>query len=149
MDFVAHVRGNGDRQSLCDHLKGVAARSSENSAKLGLKISGALLGLLHDLGKYSADFQNYLKSAAGIYDQDVDEDYVVAASLKGKIDHSTAGAQLVWQELGGKGPAESLLAQLLAICVSSPRQRGAWMKRCSFSARNAVPASLPATGSVD
>lgn len=119
MDFVAHVRGNGDQQSLCDHLEGVASRSSENSAKVGLKISGALLGLLHDIGKYGADFQNYLKSAAGIYDQDVDADYVDAASLKGRIDHSTAGAQLVWQELGKEGGAESLVAQLLAICVSS------------------------------
>ena len=30
---------------------------------------------------------------------DEDEEFVDAQNLKGKVDHSTAGAQLVWEEL--------------------------------------------------
>ena len=119
MDFVAHVRENGDRQPLRDHLAGVAARATESAEKLGLSAIGEILGLLHDLGKYSEDFQNYLKSAVGIYDQDVDEEYVDARSLKGKIDHSTAGAQLIWQKLSKQGPLGEWAGQILALCVVS------------------------------
>lgn len=49
-------------------------------------------------GKYSADFQNYIKSGTGLFDVD-DTDYVDAKTQKGKIDHSTAGAQWLWQAL--------------------------------------------------
>jgi hypothetical protein len=45
----------------------------------------------------------YLKSAVGLLNQDEDEDYVDAARLKGRIDHSTAGAQLIWFELSKQG----------------------------------------------
>jgi CRISPR-associated endonuclease/helicase Cas3 len=61
-----------------------------------------LIGLLHDLGKYSKEFQDYLKPAVGLVEQDED-DYVDAKSKKGKVDHSTAGAQLIWQELSKQG----------------------------------------------
>ena len=90
MSFIAHVRKNGDRQLLGDHLCGVGAMAAANAAKIRLGTQGELIGLLHDLGKYSQAFQNYLKSAVGLLNQDEDEDYVDAASLKGRIDHSTA-----------------------------------------------------------
>ena len=57
------------------------------------------LGLLHDLGKYSREFQQYLRSAVGLLEQDKDDEYVDPTSKKGKVDHSTAGAQTIWQEL--------------------------------------------------
>lgn len=94
-EFIAHIRRDGERQTLRAHLQGVAIRSKENAEKLDLSRSGEIIGLLHDLGKYSRSFQHYLKSVVGIYDQDIDDEYVDAVSLKGKIDHSTAGAQFL------------------------------------------------------
>jgi len=89
------------------------------ASKIGLQNQGELIGLLHDLGKYSDEFQIYLKSAVGLIDQDED-DYVDAKSKKGKVDHSSAGAQLVWKELSTRdkkmGP---IVGQMLSLCIAS------------------------------
>jgi CRISPR-associated endonuclease/helicase Cas3 len=119
MEFVAHVRKDGGCQSLRDHLSGVAVRAAGSADKLDLALSGELLGLLHDLGKYSKEFQNYLKSATGLLNQDIDDEYVDADSLRGRIDHSTAGAQLIWNELSKRGAIGGLAGQVLALCVAS------------------------------
>lgn len=113
--FIAHIREQGHGlQSLETHLSGVSQLTSEFASKLDLPTHGALIGLLHDLGKYSKAFQDYLRSAEGLLDQD--EDYVAAASLKGKIDHSSSGSQFIWQALSEKAP---LTAQILALCIAS------------------------------
>jgi CRISPR-associated endonuclease/helicase Cas3 len=119
MEYIAHVRVNGDRQWLLDHLWGVGDKASANAAKIGLGTQGELIGLLHDLGKYSDAFQVYLKSATGILNQDEDEEFVDADRLRGKIDHSTAGAQLVWCELEKHGPVGLIVGQMLALCIAS------------------------------
>jgi CRISPR-associated endonuclease/helicase Cas3 len=119
-EFAAHFRASdGEWQSLTKHLRGVATLSAGFASKIGMERVGELLGLLHDLGKYSGAFQNYLKSATGALNQDEDEDWVDAASLKGKVDHSTAGAQLAWDALRETGPTAVAAAQILALCVAS------------------------------
>ena len=116
--FFAHYRPSDNTwQALEDHLHGVGALAAQFSGKLGLQEMGELLGLLHDLGKYSQSFQTYLKSAIGALNQDEDEDWVDAKNLKGKVDHSTAGAQFAWQALGMAGSLET--AQVLALCIAS------------------------------
>lgn len=120
-DFVAHYREtDAEWQSLEAHLSGVARLAGSFAAKLNLAKQGELLGLLHDLGKYSQAFQVYLKSATGQLNQDEDEEWVDAERLRGKIDHSTAGAQFAWHELGSNGQiAQKIAAQVLALCVAS------------------------------
>lgn len=118
--FIAHYRASdGAWQPLADHLLGVAALAQTFSGKLGLGKVGELLGLLHDLGKYSQEFQSYLKSAIGVLNPDADEEWVDAVSLKGKVDHSTAGAQRAWQVLASQGPKAQWLGQTVAVCVAS------------------------------
>jgi CRISPR-associated endonuclease/helicase Cas3 len=118
--FVAHHRQYDDAwQGLTDHLIGVATLASQFADKLGLGDIGELAGLLHDLGKFSQAFQAYLKSATGALNQDEDEDWVDARSLKGKVDHSTAGAQFAWQALGQGGQPEQIAGQVLALCIAS------------------------------
>lgn len=118
--FAAHHRSSDDEwQGLSAHLLGVGALARTSASKVGLDPLGELLGLLHDLGKYSQAFQSYLKSAIGALNQDEDEDWVDAASLKGKVDHSTAGAQMAWQALGKGGQQTAMLAQVLALCIAS------------------------------
>lgn len=52
--FVAHVRASdGSEQSLYDHLTGTAEIAKTLATKIGLPLSGELIGLVHDLGKYS------------------------------------------------------------------------------------------------
>ena len=118
--FAAHHRASdGKWQTLESHLLGVADLASQFAAKLQLSKQGELLGLMHDLGKYSDQFQYYLKSATGALNQDEDEEWVDSEKLKGKIDHSTAGAQLVWQKLSDQNQLGHIVGQILALCIAS------------------------------
>ncbi len=119
MDFIAHIRKD-DRviQSLLQHLLGVGEKAKGFAEKIGLAEQGELIGLLHDLGKYSEEFQNYIKSAEGLINQDED-DYIDSRGMKGKIDHSTAGAQFLFRELSKKGPDGMLIGQILFLCIAS------------------------------
>lgn len=119
MDYIAHVKSDGSKQWLHQHLFGVAELSRQHATKIDIGVAGELLGLLHDLGKYSEEFQNYLKSATGLLNQDEDEDFVDASRLRGRIDHSSAGAQLVWRELSKQGGMGNLVGQILALCIAS------------------------------
>jgi CRISPR-associated endonuclease/helicase Cas3 len=64
---------------------------------------GRLLGLWHDLGKYSEAFQDYLCASAGVDD-------VHHSEVVGRVDHSTAGAKHA-ARFGFAG-------RLLAYCIA-------------------------------
>lgn len=116
---IAHWRESDQTpQYLADHLLNVSKYSLGFSKKIRLEVAGELIGLLHDLGKYSEDFRCYIHSALGLLNPDED-DYVDSRALKGKVDHSSAGAQFIWQTLSKRGERESLIGQLLALCIAS------------------------------
>ncbi len=118
--MYAHLRDDGEKQPLLSHLENVAELASCFAAKFRFPNTGELLGLLHDLGKASEAFQAYLLSATGRLDQDAD-DYVDAQKLKGKIDHSTAGAQWCWfnDSAGPQKLIDPLCRQIIALCLCS------------------------------
>jgi CRISPR-associated endonuclease/helicase Cas3 len=119
MEYLAHVRkSDGEQQSVRAHLHGVSRRAGLYAAKIGLQSFGELLGLTHDLGKCSKEFSDYIRSAAGITDPDA-EDYVDSAGLRGKIDHSTAGAQHVFALLAAQGSAGQIAGTIAALCMVS------------------------------
>ncbi|MCD4741885.1 MAG: CRISPR-associated endonuclease Cas3'', partial [Desulfobacteraceae bacterium] len=112
--FIAHYRDfDQKKQSVNDHLKGVSDICQRLAGKVGMSEAGFILGLLHDFGKYSQQFQSYIQSATGILNPD-DEAYVDANAIQGKIDHATAGAQWIWQRCN-----KSLIGQILAVCLAS------------------------------
>lgn len=117
-EFLAHVRKNGDEQKLLDHLNEVGELASIFAEKINVGNAGRLIGLLHDFGKFSQQFQAYLKSATGLVNPDED-DYIEFSEMKGKIDHSTAGAQLIWQKLHAWGKPGHLVSQILSLCIAS------------------------------
>lgn len=117
-ELIAHIREkDGATQSLAEHLSAVSALAGGFAAKIGLEGAGRLIGQLHDLGKASQVFQNYLRSADGKIGPDEDE-YIDPIAKKGKIDHSTAGAQVVYEAFT-KGPGTSIAAQVYALCIAS------------------------------
>ena len=120
-EFIAHVRGSdGETQLLKSHLLQVAEIAAMNAKKIDWEEAGYVLGLFHDMGKYSKEFQSYIGSATGIINPDED-DYIDVEGKKGKIDHSSAGAQYLWRflrNIGGYGQGE-LSAQVLALCIAS------------------------------
>uniref|UniRef100_A0A1S7LGL9 Putative DNA/RNA helicase. Metal dependent phosphohydrolase. Helicase Cas3, CRISPR-associated, core n=1 Tax=Magnetococcus massalia (strain MO-1) TaxID=451514 RepID=A0A1S7LGL9_MAGMO len=79
------------------------------------------MGLLHDLGKYSSAFQHYIRSHTGLNDFDRD-DANEGKPKRGSVDHSTAGAQLLWQRLEQMEKAstlEKLMFQVMQLCIAS------------------------------
>lgn len=110
---LAHVGDTGS-QLLSEHLSGVAAQCAVMARKLGLERSGELIGLLHDLGKATKVFQDYLLSFT--------RDGEASEHLRGQIDHSTAGAQCILEKISGAQQEDSLhgiVARFLAICIAS------------------------------
>jgi len=121
-DFIAHRRDvDGYIHTVALHLREVSSLASQFSSKIGLPLSGRIVGLLHYFGKYSTAFQVYIKSATGFLNPDVDDEYVNSSGMRGKIDHSSAGAQYVWRSLkkfGQLGQGE-LCGQFLSLCIAS------------------------------
>lgn len=62
-------------QLLLDHLHGVSTLASLFASEFGESDAGKIVGLYHDIGKYSEQFQNYIRH-----------------ETHEKVDHSTAGA---------------------------------------------------------
>lgn len=121
MAFIAHHRDTDLQvQTVAQHLSETGELCRFFAKKLNLEQTGLILGLLHDFGKYSQAFQNYIQSAQGLIDPD-DVCFVDAKANKGKIDHATAGAQYLYEALknyGALGQGE-LCGQLLALCIAS------------------------------
>ncbi|MGM0462113.1 MAG: CRISPR-associated endonuclease Cas3'', partial [Fibrobacterota bacterium] len=108
--YIAHQRKSDKKeQSVVEHLQAVSELANGFTEIIGLPLSGELIGLLHDLGKYSEEFQEYIrfsiKQDSPDFDVDAEEDLNYK---KGKIDHSTAGAQLI-KSVEKKHPAFSFL----------------------------------------
>lgn len=72
-EFYAHIRGDGQRQTVEEHLNGTATRCASFAASFGEEKRGKLLGYAHDIGKCSEAFQKRLLGGP-------------------KVDHATAGA---------------------------------------------------------
>lgn len=114
MDYIAHIRESDEKiQPLKTHLlesKELAERFGE---KLGLKYVAGLCGLLHDIGKFNPDFQQY------IYDAVFDSENMTYK--RGEIDHSTAGGKLIFELLhqDNNTPHEKLLAEIASNAIIS------------------------------
>ncbi|VAW78745.1 CRISPR-associated helicase Cas3 [hydrothermal vent metagenome] len=117
-NLIAHRRKDGLEQPLIDHLAEVGEIAARLAAKIGVAGAGRLIGLLHDFGKFSEKFQKYIGSATGKINPDED-DYVDYKGLKGKIDHSSAGAQWVWLQCSQWGMQGQLVGQILSLCIAS------------------------------
>ena len=91
MKFLAHTKdgkhfiGEENSQTLQDHLKNVSKYMEQFSSDFDAGEIGALLGLVHDLGKYQQKFQDRIRGHSV------------------RVDHATAGAIVLhekWDKLG-------------------------------------------------
>ncbi len=96
MAFFAHSTQRDDRsdwQGLAEHLRNVAALAGEKAAAFDASGLAELTGLLHDLGKYTDDFQRHIAGDAI------------------RVDHATRGAMVAVERFG---PIGMLLAYGIA-----------------------------------
>ncbi|MCC7408367.1 MAG: CRISPR-associated helicase Cas3' [Phycisphaeraceae bacterium] len=119
--YFAHTRlGCGPEQwePLEVHLRQVAEGATKGrdpgqgaadfTGKFASAEWGRVLGLWHDLGKYSGEFQAYLRASSNEQTAEAD---IHVAEIRGRVDHATAGAQHAVQRHGSVG---RLLAYAIA-----------------------------------
>ncbi len=135
--YIAHPDiEHGHHQSVYAHLKAVSGLAGSLAAKIGFAEQGQLIGLMHDFGKYSSAFQNYMRliiAEQTDYNPDRDDssfESSTSKSLKGKIDHSSAGAQWIFNSLFPHylklkqqdeplAPYGLAITQALSMCIAS------------------------------
>jgi CRISPR-associated endonuclease/helicase Cas3 len=103
--YYAHTLPNTSSekwQSLEEHLYNVAELSSEFAEDFGAGEWGYRAGLWHDLGKYSKAFQLYLRDNDDYHEAELHIDGR-KRRYRGKIDHTSAGAQHAVSVLGVLG----------------------------------------------
>ena len=85
---------NNSEQTLKAHLNGVSNLAEKFASEFGENEIGRIAGLYHDIGKYSKEFQKYIRQESNR-----------------KVDHSTAGARELFK-------LKSHLNLIAAFCIS-------------------------------
>ena len=124
MVFPAHIRqtdAGAVIQTSAVHCRNTAAYAGRCLRGVGLEQAGTLAGLVHDCGKFKAEFTRYLESGYG---------------ARGSVNHTFAGVRLLLERYHGEFAAayEDLSAELLAFaagahhglfdCVDEDRKSG-------------------------
>ena len=95
--YFAHTNDSPSREdwhALSDHLKGTGAKAAKFLELVGCSDFGRAAGLLHDLGKYTQEFQRRLDGDPR------------------SVDHSSAGAQVAVERYG------RVAGKMLAFCIA-------------------------------
>lgn len=115
MQYPAHIRMDSDGnppvvQSVEAHCTGVSVLAEQTLKPLGLGTTGRLLGMVHDLGKFTAEFKAYIQRAAN-----------GEPVIRGSVNHTFAGVRLLFEQFHGAECAtmEDLACELLAAAVGS------------------------------
>ncbi|MBQ3570500.1 MAG: CRISPR-associated helicase Cas3' [Methanocorpusculum sp.] len=105
--YLAHINHEtGDTQTLTDHVKGVGKLCKKYGESINLPCTAELCGILHDMGKAKQEFQQYMLENN--------------SSLRGKINHSSAGAKYLFEKYNcSKNPYDLLTSQLISLVILS------------------------------
>lgn len=114
MEYIAHIRStDGKIQTVTEHLLAVKALAEGYGRQLGLHHMAGLAGMLHDVGKYTPEFMEYITLAV----QNPD-----APPKRGSVDHATAGGRLLFNLFHNptvNGKFTAMLAEIISNCVIS------------------------------
>lgn len=80
--YIAHINDKEEIQTVETHLRNVAELTSLMLKPMGLTKTGYITGLLHDLGKYTNKFSQYICDA-----------HAGKTVIKGSVNHTFAGVQ--------------------------------------------------------
>lgn len=111
MNSIAHIRESDQQEQTVEtHLLEVRALAEGYGAKLGVPHLTGLAGMLHDMGKYSDKFRNYILNA-------------VSGNVpvrRGEVDHSTAGGKLLYEFFhSGTTTKYKVLAEVVGNAIIS------------------------------
>jgi CRISPR-associated endonuclease/helicase Cas3 len=116
MEYIAHIREkDGEIQTVQEHLKSVQQLCEKHGEKIGVKYLAGLSGLLHDLGKNTEDFKEYIQEAVANPGN---------PPRKGSVDHSTAGGKLLYDQFHNEQENTNgkIAVEWMAMCIISHHQ---------------------------
>ncbi|BCJ87096.1 CRISPR-associated helicase Cas3' [Effusibacillus dendaii] len=113
MKYIAHIRESDKQiQSVEEHLLGVKDLAESFGEKVGVRHIAGLAGMLHDMGKYTHEFREYIIEAVKNPD---------SPPKRGSVDHSTAGGKLLYQlfHTGAPSRLNWILAEVVGNAIIS------------------------------
>ena len=113
MEYPAHIRkvdGKKYIQTVEEHCHGVAEIAAELLRDIGLEKTAYLAGIIHDLGKFSDNFKNYIEKAA-------DGEKV----QRGSVNHTFAGVRFLLEKHSDKQLSgfSDIVLEILAYAVGA------------------------------
>lgn len=109
--YLAHIRRDAggeplSEQTVAEHCRGAAEYAARALGPAGLSCSGYMAGLVHDAGKFTARFQDYLINQNGV---------------RGSVNHTFAGVRLLLERYWKRdaGDFGSVACELLAMAAGS------------------------------
>ena len=113
MEYPAHIRkvdGKKYIQTVEEHCRGVAEIAAELLRDIGLEKTAYLAGIIHDLGKFSENFKNYIEKAA-------DGEKV----QRGSVNHTFAGVRFLLEKHSDKQISgfSDIVLEILAYAVGA------------------------------
>ena len=110
-DYLARIRRDGSAgQTVPKHLGNVAELMAGFAEGNGLSATAHLIGILHDLGKCTAEFSTYLEWC---------REHPGDFSRRGTVDHASAGGQLLHRRYGRHSEDGQLAADMMALVIFS------------------------------
>ena len=111
--FPAHIRRTGEtevRQPVSDHNRQTSQYALNALAAARLGGAAKLVGLLHDMGKYTVRYRGYLENAV----------YGMGPTVRGSVNHSFAAVRYLLEHYHGRAsPCGPLTAELLAYVAGA------------------------------
>lgn len=105
-EYLAHIAEDGREQTVKEHCRNTAEYASYCCKSIGLENTAYLTGLMHDLGKESVAFQEYIKGKA--------------AKRRGEVIHTFQGCKYLCERYGSTEDVyRRYAAELLAYAVGA------------------------------
>lgn len=106
--YVAHIRDDGTIQTCKEHCCNTADIASSLLSPIGLSNVGYIAGLLHDMGKFSDEFLEYIKTATSgnLYDGP-------------RVIHTFTGVSFVLRRYHNGDSFKKLTAEIIALAIGS------------------------------
>lgn len=107
--FIAHIRSTDHSiQTVQEHLEAVASLARTYGDPLGFGAHAELAGLLHDMGKFTTKFTEYLENAV-----------IHGEIATTKIDHSTAGAKYLYDNFYNENDYQQFVIEIVGMAILS------------------------------
>ena len=116
--YISHFKENEGYkiQSVLEHNLNVAKKCSLFTKKINFKYTGFLLGYLHDIGKYSDNFQEYINQVLEHTKNKDLEDYLKICKT---VDHGKVGAMYLFENYHNTTNVyQKYLIEICCMCIA-------------------------------